>query len=196
MMVIYATQEIGMSSWIPTYAIKAGVTDYARAGIYSMYFWVPSCLFRLIWLAVPLSFDQKLRTIVVGLVLTTSVGLFLQLIGRYDWVCVVGPVSSGILLSNLYAFFLALPVQKGFVFTSSNSAHLVIANCLGEGLLITPLGWSMGFWGAGSLMVALWLLSGLLWYCYGATLGSLEKDHNEHRERLLQHADSSLIELK
>jgi len=27
-MFVYATQELGLASWIPTYAIKAGVSDF------------------------------------------------------------------------------------------------------------------------------------------------------------------------
>jgi len=28
LMFVYATQELGLASWIPTYAIKAGVSDF------------------------------------------------------------------------------------------------------------------------------------------------------------------------
>jgi fucose permease len=49
----YATVELGMGSWISTYAIKAGVTDIQGSAIYSMLFWLPNCLGRLGWMYVP-----------------------------------------------------------------------------------------------------------------------------------------------
>lgn len=179
MMVLYATEEIGMSSWIPTYSIKANVSNIEHSGFYSMLFWLPNCLFRLIWIWIPMEFYQKLKTIIVSLLGVTIITVFLQMSGEYELVCLVGPIASGILLSNLYAFFLALPVQSGFTFTNSNSANFVIASCLGEAVLITPIGWSLSYFGYDSLMVVLCLLSGLLWYVYNQTLDSLQRDSKE-----------------
>lgn len=81
MMVIYATEEVGMSSWIPTYAIKTDVADYQDSAVYSMYFWLTNCFFRLIWLVIPLAFNKKLKFIVTGLFCTTFVVLLIHLAG-------------------------------------------------------------------------------------------------------------------
>lgn len=49
----YATIELGMGSWISTYAIKSGVADVKNSPIYSLLFWLPNCLSRIGWMYVP-----------------------------------------------------------------------------------------------------------------------------------------------
>ena len=106
-----------MGSWIPTYAIKAGISDKEHSGIYSMMFWVPNCIFRLVWIYIPLNFHAKLKIIVYSLAFVGILTFFLQSFQLYKAVCIVGPIAAGILLSNLYAIFLALPTQCGYSFT-------------------------------------------------------------------------------
>jgi len=130
-MLIHSTLEIGIGSWIPTYAIKAGITSIERSGIYSMLFWLPNCIFRLIWIYIPLDFHSKLKLIVYSLAGSTTILLLLQSFDLYQAVCIFGPLTTGILLSNLYVFILAIPTQNGYQFTGSNSANLVMANSLG-----------------------------------------------------------------
>ena len=48
-MLIFPAQEIGFASWLPTYAIKAGITDTEGSAIYSMYFWLPNAIARFVW---------------------------------------------------------------------------------------------------------------------------------------------------
>lgn len=49
----YATLELGVASWISTYAIKAGVVGIESSALYSLMFWVPNCFCRLVWMYVP-----------------------------------------------------------------------------------------------------------------------------------------------
>lgn len=172
-MLIYATQEIGLSSWIPTYAIKAEVSDIEHSGIYSLLFWLPNCIFRLVWIYVPLTFHAKLKMNIYSLTITTAIALLLQSMGEYSTVCLFVSISSGIFLSNLYSFFLALPSQSGYQFSSSNSANFVIANCLGEGLFITPIGYSIHAFGFKSLIVIECILGLIMCCVYYETMQSL-----------------------
>lgn len=46
-----------------------------------MLFWLPNCLFRLIWIWIPMEFYQKLKTIIVSLLLVTIATVILQMAG-------------------------------------------------------------------------------------------------------------------
>lgn len=78
-----------------------------------------------------MDYDKKLKTIVISLMGVTLITVMLQWFERYDLVCIFGPIASGILISNLYTFFISLPVENGFAFTNANSANFVMSMCLG-----------------------------------------------------------------
>ena len=48
-MMIFPAQESGMAGWMPTYSIKAGVSDTEGAAIYSFLFWFPNAVAGVIW---------------------------------------------------------------------------------------------------------------------------------------------------
>jgi fucose permease len=77
----FATAEMGIGSWMPTYSIKAGVADTKGSSLFSLLFWGPNCLVRLFWIYMPTSIEKKLG-IALNLVLVAAITtLFLQLSG-------------------------------------------------------------------------------------------------------------------
>ncbi len=73
---------MGIGSWMPTYSIKAGVSDIKGSSLYSTLFWVPNVLVKLIWIYLPGSIEKKLG---IGLnlgLLATIISIFLQLSGQ------------------------------------------------------------------------------------------------------------------
>ena len=69
--------------------------------------------------------------------------LIFQLMGMYSAVCYSGGIISGFTLANMYSLCVATPNSHGFQVTVTNSAHIVLANCIGEGVLVTLYGYSM-----------------------------------------------------
>jgi fucose permease len=69
----YATIELGVASWIPTYSIKTAVADVQNSALYSLLFWLPNCLSRLGWMYVPGTVEQRLglslKTVLIASVL-------------------------------------------------------------------------------------------------------------------------------
>ena len=61
-MMTYCGMENGLASWMPTYAIKAGISRLEDSNFYSMIFWVPNCASRLGWIYVPGSVASRLNT--------------------------------------------------------------------------------------------------------------------------------------
>ena len=69
---------MGVGSWMPTYSIKAGVTDVDGSSLFGLLYWGPDCLVKLLWIYLPGSIEKKLG-ISLNLVLVASIAsLFLQ----------------------------------------------------------------------------------------------------------------------
>ena len=141
LMLVYAGMEIGLASWIPTYAIKAGVATTEESTFYSQLYWVPSCIGRLAWIYAPGGMATRIAVIMKLMVGVGTVSLLLQTLGQYEAVCLFSPVASGLLLSNVYLFYLSLAVDHGFEASSNSTAHIMLANALGEGVINMPTGY-------------------------------------------------------
>ena len=76
--VFYATIELGMASWIPTYSIKAGVADVDTSAIYSLLFWLPNCFSRLAWMYVPGSVQDRLGLSLKTVFIASFIPVLLQ----------------------------------------------------------------------------------------------------------------------
>lgn len=74
----YATEELGMGSWIPTYSIKAGIADTDSAALYSFIFWTSNCLCRLCLMYMPGTVERKIRVCLRCVIISLVVGLILQ----------------------------------------------------------------------------------------------------------------------
>lgn len=74
----FATEELGMASWIPTYSIKAGIANVDSSAIYSLLFWLPNCLGRLGWMYVPGSVEKRLGMGLKAVVVTLLVTIIFQ----------------------------------------------------------------------------------------------------------------------
>lgn len=181
----YATIQLGMASWIPTYSIKAGVADVNSSAIYSLLFWLPNCLARLGWMYVPGSVQQRLGLSLKTVFLAAFVPVILQYLQLYKLVCLFAPIASGILIGGVFGFGISLPVDSGFAPSSQSNANFILANALGEGLLIMPLGYSMNVFGYKAMMVEMLLVTGLCYWVFIETLKSMDKDKSAYQETLL-----------
>lgn len=73
-----------------------------------------------------------------------------------------GVISSGICLSAMYALFFSMAIDFGYGLSPSNTANFTMAASLGEGLLVMPIGYAMGFFGYKSLIVIICLMSAIM----------------------------------
>ena len=174
-MLILPAQQIGFASWLPTYSIKAGISETSNAAIYSIYFWLPNTISRVIWaFFIKSSVTDKLKIINISVTIVSIVLVLLQYMEFYAVICVLGPVVFGFMLACVYSFCLALPIDNGFDSTTSNNANFVLANCMGEGLLSAPIGYSMRIWGFQSLFVIICLGCILSFWSYKMAVKSMK----------------------
>ena len=152
-MFLLPAQEAGFAGWIPTYAIKAGVSSASESAVYSSLFWSTNSAFRIIWVFLPLSATNKMKIVFLGLLTISTLLTLLQHLELYQLLCITGPLLLGIMTSVLYGLCLTLSIDNGFSSTTSNNANFVLANCIGETLLTGPMGYSMKIFGFQSLIV-------------------------------------------
>lgn len=69
---LFATLELTIGSWMPTYSIKAGVADTKGSALFSSLFWITNCVVKVFWVYLPGSIETKLD-ISLKLVLLSAV---------------------------------------------------------------------------------------------------------------------------
>lgn len=194
-MLLFPAQEVGMSGWMPTYSIKAGIAGVETSGLYSTLFWLSNAIFRVVWACwIKGPVNCKLRFILSTISGVSVVLLMLQWAGLYQFVCVLGSVYFGAMLSCIYAFCLAFPADNGFQNTTSNSANFVMAYCIGEGIMPAPLGYIMGLLGYRSLMVVVLVTCLASWWALEKAVLSMRQDklNNEKDCALLGNCSPSM----
>jgi fucose permease len=78
---IFPAQEAGIGGWMPTYAIKAGITTAGHSSVYGIYFWLPRGICTIVWsLFVTASVSQRLNFIYLTLTATGFLLVVLQLL--------------------------------------------------------------------------------------------------------------------
>jgi hypothetical protein len=68
MMFLIPIQEGGFASWLPTYAIKAGIATVEDSSIYSLYYGLPNSVSRFFWVfVVTCAITKRLKIITTTL---------------------------------------------------------------------------------------------------------------------------------
>jgi hypothetical protein len=100
--------------------------------------------------------------------------LIFQYAEWYRFVCIFVPIGTGIFMAGVYGFCIALAVDNGFVTSPQDNANFILSNSIGEGLLITPLGYSMNLFGYKALMVEIFGSSILSYWSFCRAMESME----------------------
>lgn len=177
----FATAEMGIGSWMPTYSIKAGVADTKGSSLFSLLFWGPNCLVRLLWIYMPVSIEKKLGVALNLVLVAAIITLFLQLSGQLEMVCYFAPISIGIFISGVYGFSLSWTVNNGFAFCPEDNANFLLSYIIGEGLLIMPMGYTMGLFGFKSMIIEVCFFSLLTLIAFIFAVGSMEDDKSNYQ---------------
>lgn len=96
---------------------------------------------------IPGNIQYRLGIALKGVFLISAIALILQFIDAYYALCYIITIGTGLFIGCVYGFGIALAADSGFEPSASDNADLVLANALGEGLLITPIGYSMHIFG-------------------------------------------------
>ena len=100
--------------------------------MYSLYFWLPNTLSRVVWaFFVMTPIKDRLSLITRTLCVFGAALVWLQLLGKYEIICVAGPMAFGCMLGCFLSFCLALPLSLGFYSTTANNANMMLAYCIG-----------------------------------------------------------------
>lgn len=144
MMLMIAVQEGGPISWLPTYAIKSGISTAEQSSIYSIYYGLPNSISRFAWIFIfKCSVRVKLTIITTTLSILAFVLVILQHFELYSIVCIVGPVVFGGMLGCFLSLVMTLCLDYGIHSNTKNNANFMMAYCIGEGVLLAPVGYLM-----------------------------------------------------
>jgi hypothetical protein len=96
----------------------------------------------------------------------------------FKLVCFFTPIAVGIAFSGTYAFLLSWVVDNGFAFSPQDSIIFLLGYSLGEGFLVTPIGYLMGAFGFRAMIILIAVFSLCLLVLFLLAARSLEEDKN------------------
>jgi hypothetical protein len=96
-------------------------------------------------------------------------------------VCYFAPISIGIFISGVYGFCLSWVVNNGFAFCPEDNANYLLSYIIGEGLLIMPMGYTMGFFGFKSMIAEVCFFSFCTVVGFILAVGSMEEDKSDYQ---------------
>lgn len=91
--------------------------------------------------------QTRLRILLRALVASAIFIVIMQALGYLKFVSYAGVITSGTCLSSMYALFFSVAIEFGYGLSPSNTANFAMSASLGEGLLVMPIGYAMGFFG-------------------------------------------------
>jgi fucose permease len=181
----YIAEEVGYANWIPTYAFKAGVANEDEASSLASIFWIVNTIARLVLLYWTGPIAYRLKILLRFLVASTLMVVFLQMMGLYLIVSYVGVISSGICLSAMYALFFSIAIDYGYYLSPSNTANFAMSASMGEGLLVMPIGYAMGFFGIEALIIIIFIMSAVMMFIFEYLIAHLASDSTKSKEEKL-----------
>ena len=119
------------------------------------------------------------------LVACTLMVVFLQFLELYLIVAYLGVITSGLCLSAMYALFFSMAIDYGYGLSPSNTANFAMSASLGEGMLVMPIGYAMGFFGIEALIIIVFLMSSLMMGIFEFLVVHLYRDSEKKKEAML-----------
>jgi ABC-type maltose transport system permease subunit len=160
------------------------VANESRASSLASIFWIVNTVARLILLYWEGPVQYRLRILLRSLVVSTILIVFLQALGYLQFVSYAGVITSGAALSAMYALFFSIAQDFGYGLSPSNTANFAMSASLGEGLLVMPVGYAMGYFGYKALIVIIFLMSAVMYGLFEYAVWSMTKDSEEQKGRM------------
>jgi len=129
--------------------------------------------------------QYRLRILLRLLVACTLMVVFLQFLELYLIVAYLGVITSGLCLSAMYALFFSMAIDYGYGLSPSNTANFAMSASLGEGMLVMPIGYAMGFFGIEALIIIVFLMSSLMMGIFEFLVVHLYRDSEKKKEAML-----------
>ena len=110
--------------------------------------------------------------------------MFLQALGYFQFVSYAGVISSGAALSAMYALFFSIAQDFGYGLSTTNTANFAMSASLGEGLLVMPVGYAMGFFGYKALIVIIFLMSAVMYGLFEYAVWNMTSDSAQQKSKM------------
>ena len=127
---------------------------------------------------------ERLEILLKYLVVSTFVVLVIQWTGHLGIVSYAGVISSGFFLSAMYALFFSIAQEYGYGLSTTNTANFAMCASLGEGFLVMPIGYAMGFFGYKALIYIIFLFSAAMFAIFMYVNELMAKDSEKQKEGL------------
>ena len=112
---LYIGQEVGYGSWVSSYAVMTGVSTVREATFAGSLFWVTNTAFRIILIYVTIKVSLRLRILMVGMILG-CIANFIAATSGHEWFAAYpGSFLNGMFLASMFALFLSLPIEYGYL---------------------------------------------------------------------------------
>ena len=148
---LYVGQQVGYGSWVSSYAVMEGVSTVQGATLAGSVFWITNTAFRIILIYVTLKVSLRLKLLMTGMIVGCSINFIAALTGHHWFAAFPGSFLNGMFLASMFALFLTLPNEFGFLLSRHNTANFMMSASLGEGALAMPIGYAMGIFGPSTL---------------------------------------------
>ena len=146
--------EVGYGSWVSSYAVMEGVATVEEATFAGSVFWITNTIARVILIYITWKISDRLKILLGGMI----VGCVINMVAaftNYQWFAAFpGSFLNGFFLASLFALYLSLPGEYGYLLSKRNTANFMMCSTFGEGVIAMPIGYAMGIYGPWILYVA------------------------------------------
>ena len=138
---------MGYGSWVSSYAVMEGVSTVTEATFAGSVFWITNTAFRIVLIYVTIKVSLRLKILMIGMIIGCIINFYAAMSGHQWFAAYVGSFLNGMFLASMFALFLALPMEFGYLLSKRNTANFMMCASLGEGALAMPIGYAMGLFG-------------------------------------------------
>jgi len=164
LMFLYLGLECTYGGWISSYSVLVGVTDNKGATVFPIVFWVLMTFFRILLAYAPGKSSKKLQILILANIVSGIVSLLIIYAGHVKLACYLSGALFGLSMSSIYPLIMTLPLEKGLNVEDGQTANIVMAGVVSEGLLTMFVGWLMDWFSPNMLFYSLSFFALLMWF--------------------------------
>ena len=165
-MFLYLGLECTVGGWVSSYAVLMGVTDNKGATVFAGLFWTLKTTFMLVLTFAPGNASQKLKILIVAMGSSGIIALLMVYSGFPLMACYIGSILYGASSSSMYPLIMSFAVEEGLNIEEHQTANILIAGVLSEGVLTTLVGVLIDWIHPNMFFYCLVAFSGMMWLVY------------------------------
>lgn len=163
-MFLYLGLECTFGGWISSYSVLTGVTDHRGATVFPVIFWIVMTIFRILFAFVPGKSSIKLQILIIANIVSGIISLFFIYADHVQFACYLSGVLFGSCMSSIYPLIMTLPLEKGLNVEDGQTANIVMAGVVSEGILTMFVGWLMDWFSPNMLFYSLSIFALLMYF--------------------------------